>query len=87
MSLQRVSDPKALTLVSTSDGGGKLELAPPQKVVEEEPFVDSINSILDRDFFPELPKLRAYNEWLDAVQSGDFAKMAEVRSRWRQSGA
>jgi protein DGCR14 len=86
MSLRRISENKALILVPTADGGGKLVEAKPQEVVEEETFVDSVSSILDRDFFPELPKLRAYNEYLDAVQARDYAKMAEVRFKWRQVG-
>jgi protein DGCR14 len=86
MSLRRLGENKALIVVPTTDGGGRQVEAPPQEVVEEETFVDSISSILDRDFFPELPKLRAYNEWLDAVQARDFAKMAEIRAKWRTRG-
>jgi protein DGCR14 len=87
MSLRRAGEEKALIVVQTRDGGGRQVEAPPQKVIEEESYIDSISSILDRDFFPELPKLRAYNEWLDAVQARDYVKMAEIRSRMRRSDA
>jgi len=86
MSLRRVSEGKALIVVPTVDGGGKQVEAPPLEVVEEEAFSDSISQILARDFFPELPKLRAFNEWLDAVQSRDYAKMSEVKAKWRRMG-
>lgn len=86
MSTRRLGESKALVLVRTADGGAKYIEAPPQEVVEEEAYNESIGSILDRDFFPELPKLRAYNEWLDARASGHFAKMAQVREKWLRSG-
>lgn len=58
--------------------------APAQVVVEEEAFVEGIESILARDFFPHLPKLRLYNQWLDARQSNDLVKMAQIKALWLQ---
>lgn len=86
MSTHRLGEDKALTLIRTADGGAKYVDAPLQEAVDEDTYNDSISSILDRDFFPELPKLRAYNEWLEARQNGDFERMAQVRAEWRQSG-
>lgn len=86
MSTRRIGEEKALTLIRTADGGAKYVDAPLQEAIDEDTYNDSISSILDRDFFPELPKLRAYNEWLEARQNGDFEKMAHIRTTWRQSG-
>lgn len=86
MSVQRLAENKGVSLVRTTEGGAKYVEAPQQEAVEEDAYNNSIGTILDRDFFPELPKLRAYNEWLEARQHGDFEKMAQIRANWRQSG-
>jgi protein DGCR14 len=56
---------------------------PKQTILKEEDYVESIEAILERDFFPDLPKLNNHLEWLEAVKNHDLKKMQEIQSRYR----
>lgn len=65
-------------------------LAPAKRkvVLEEDTYAQAIESIVERDFFPHLPKLQNQLEWLHAVQSGDPAaiKRAQLNIARRRAG-
>ncbi|KDP29898.1 hypothetical protein JCGZ_18467 [Jatropha curcas] len=41
------------------------------KVLDEDTYVEAIEKIIERDFFPDISKLRDRLDWLEAVKSGD----------------
>ncbi|XP_043706969.1 splicing factor ESS-2 homolog [Telopea speciosissima] len=41
------------------------------KVLDEDTYVAAIEKIIERDFFPDISKLRDRIDWLEAVRSGD----------------
>lgn len=57
-------------------------------VLAEDEWVSQLEAIIERDFFPEIPKLQSKLEWLKAVNSGDadFIKQAQRNTALRRAG-
>ena len=51
---------------------------PKQKVLDEDEWTMQIEAIVERDYFPDLPKLKDRLEWLEARNSGDPARISEA---------
>lgn len=64
---------------STADGApsssSEVAAGNPRKrraaVLDEDTYVAAIERIVERDFFPDIPRLRDRLDWLEAVRSGD----------------
>ena len=62
----------------------KNELKPltKQEILDEDTYIKSIENIIERDFFPEVTKLKAQNEYLDAVNMQDVDKLRALSSQY-----
>lgn len=48
-------------------------------------FPQSLEKIIQRDFFPDVTKLQAQKDYLDAEESGDLERMREISIRYGSS--
>lgn len=55
-----------------------------QKALDEDTYTSSIQTIIERDFFPELPYLRAKQDFEDAVASRDPVRIREAEKHLRK---
>lgn len=51
-------------------------------VLPEEEYLEGLQKIIVKDYFPELPKLKAQKEYLDAIASNDLTKVRELQLRY-----
>lgn len=47
-------------------------------VLDEDTYTEAISLIIERDFFPNLAKMRAQQNYLEAQHSGSFTELQEA---------
>lgn len=52
------------------------------KVLDEDDYVEKVEKIIERDFFPELDKLKAQSEYIEAKDRNDYATMSRLQEKY-----
>ena len=55
-------------------------------VLDEDTYTEALSSIIERDFFPHLSKLKAQQNYLQAQQSGTLADLEKASKALHQHG-
>uniref|UniRef100_A0A8D8ZPT3 Protein DGCR14 homolog n=1 Tax=Cacopsylla melanoneura TaxID=428564 RepID=A0A8D8ZPT3_9HEMI len=56
-----------------------------KRVLTEETYLSKIADIIERDFFPDLEKLHAQNDFLDAMELNDVQRLRELYAKYSNS--
>ncbi|KAM8797586.1 splicing factor ESS-2 homolog [Eudromia elegans] len=56
-----------------------------KKILDEDAYIEGLETIIQRDFFPDVQKLRAQKEYLEAEESGDLEKMRQIAIKFGSS--
>ncbi|XP_049722923.1 splicing factor ESS-2 homolog isoform X2 [Elephas maximus indicus] len=49
-----------------------------QQILDEEEYIEGLQTVIQRDFFPDVEKLQAQKEYLEAEENGDLERMRQI---------
>ncbi|XP_015592669.1 splicing factor ESS-2 homolog [Cephus cinctus] len=52
------------------------------KILDEDSYIEKMGEIIQRDFFPHLEKLKAQNDYLDALEQNNIKRMRELYEKY-----
>ena len=64
----------------------KLPAKPQQLVLEEDEWAEQLEAIIERDFFPDVPKLQSKLEWLQVCHQSVTSSQSPKSGSWCHSG-
>lgn len=80
--LEAAKNIKDLAIFKKPIGSAKKSKSAQPKILDEDTYIEKMGEIIQRDFFPHLEKLRAQNEYLDALEQNDVKRMRELYAKY-----
>ena len=83
-------DSASKALISTQDLPLYQQYLPapaPAKILEEDDYVEAMSKIVQRQFFPDLERMKLQSQFMDAVNSGDFVKASQLKVQLEQESS
>lgn len=80
--LEAAKNIKDLAIFKKPIGSAKRSRSAQPKILDEDTYIEKMGEIIQRDFFPHLEKLRAQNEYLDALEQNDVKRMRELYAKY-----
>lgn len=56
---------------------------PKYTIITEEEYIENLSKIIQRDFFPDLEKLKIQNDYLTALSANDNVKLRQIFKRYQ----
>jgi protein DGCR14 len=56
-------------------------------ILDEDSYAESLGKIIQRDFFPDLPKLKANADYMEALDEGDVDRMKRIAAEYASTSA
>ncbi|KAA0704339.1 Protein DGCR14 [Triplophysa tibetana] len=53
-----------------------------KKILDEDQYIESLEKIIQRDFYPDVSKLQAQKDYLEAEETGDLERMREIAIKY-----
>jgi len=53
-----------------------------KKILDEDAYTQDVEDIIERDFYPDLPKLKAQLEYREALERNDIVKLRELKQKY-----
>lgn len=76
---EQINEFKLQIISSSSDSDNNNQLKrKKRKILDEDEYSQKIGSIIERDFFPDLPKMRLELELQDAIKNNDFERISRL---------
>ena len=78
---------RSVVLLSDDPYRPKRPRRAPSTVLDEDAYVDALQTIIERDFYPDLPRIRTKLRWMEAKERGDVATMREIQRQFGSTGS
>ncbi|ESO97551.1 hypothetical protein LOTGIDRAFT_72520, partial [Lottia gigantea] len=70
------------SIVVTEERKTKVEQKKTKTVLDEDTYTEKITDIIQRDFFPDLSKLEAQAEYLEALEKNDLVTLRKIQMKY-----